>query len=78
MINVMVFGAASEIIGSRNIQLPEGIASVNSVKEYLRQRYPALKGLKSLMVAVNKEYAEDDQPVSPTDEVALIPPVSGG
>src|SRR2546423_3830842 len=31
-----------------------------------------------LLYAVNKEYAERDQALRPADEVALIPPVSGG
>jgi molybdopterin synthase catalytic subunit len=33
---------------------------------------------RSFIVAVNREYADGDVPVRPGDEVALIPPVSGG
>lgn len=31
-----------------------------------------------LVMAVNREYADDDAPLSPGDELALVPPVSGG
>ena len=30
------------------------------------------------MVAINQEYATDDQAIHPGDEIAIIPPVSGG
>jgi molybdopterin synthase sulfur carrier subunit len=40
--------------------------------------YPNLKGLKSLLIAVNNEYAEDSVELLESDEIALIPPVSGG
>ncbi|RYF62770.1 MAG: MoaD/ThiS family protein, partial [Cytophagaceae bacterium] len=39
---------------------------------------PALTGVKSILVAVNSEYAEPDTLLNPSDEIALIPPVSGG
>ena len=34
--------------------------------------------VRSLYIAVNKEYAKDDLVLKETDEIALIPPVSGG
>ncbi|MGL6022222.1 MAG: MoaD/ThiS family protein [Chitinophagaceae bacterium] len=36
------------------------------------------QNLSSLMVAVNQTYAEDKTRLFPKDEIALIPPVSGG
>ncbi len=42
-------------------------------------RFPQLDGMRdSIMFAVNAEYVPADHPVSACDEVALIPPVSGG
>ena len=38
----------------------------------------ALSDRKALGVAVNLEYAQDQDPVGPNDEVALFPPVTGG
>jgi len=44
----------------------------------LKTNYPKLKDIKSLLVAVNSEYAESNLVLSENDEIALIPPVSGG
>ncbi len=38
----------------------------------------ALGDRTALGVAVNQEYAQDQDPVGPNDEVALFPPVTGG
>jgi molybdopterin synthase catalytic subunit len=59
-------------------QLPEG-ASVGDLWAALCADYPELKGLGSSMTfAVNREYVKPDHVLAPNDEVALIPPVSGG
>ena len=45
----------------------------------LTDRYPELSPMRNnLAFAVNQEYARMDAPVSPGDEVAVLPPVSGG
>ncbi|MEE2657529.1 MAG: MoaD/ThiS family protein [Candidatus Latescibacterota bacterium] len=54
-------------------------ATVRDVKAHLIARFPDLAGLAStLAAAVNSEYADEEQVVNPGDEVAFIPPVSGG
>ena len=58
--------------------LPDGSIVADAAAELLRL-YPAIAGDKSrLMIAVNEEYQEHDYPLSEDDEVAFIPPVSGG
>ena len=54
------------------------IATVGELRQWLDKEYTLTADLKACMIAVNQEYAEDDQPIGPTDEIALIPPVSGG
>jgi len=78
-INILAFGIVSEIFGTNciNLQLPHNI-NITSLKQILNQKYPALLQLKSYMVAVNKEYAVTDVLISENDEIAIIPPVSGG
>jgi molybdopterin synthase sulfur carrier subunit len=56
----------------------ENIQTVGALKQWMKQKYPQLQKLTSLAVAVDSEYAEDDQNLVDESEVALIPPVSGG
>jgi molybdopterin synthase sulfur carrier subunit len=44
----------------------------------LIEKYPSFQKLSSLRIAVNEEYAEDHTEIKETDEIVLIPPVSGG
>ena len=78
-VNVLAFGIAKDIFGSFNIdvELPED-ATTFSLKRSLEERYPRLKHLASYMVAVNNEYAQDEGLLTERDEIAIIPPVSGG
>lgn len=78
-ITLISYGIAKDIIGSREMdyEIPEP-ASVESLLASLSERYPKLGDLSSLRVAINSEYAPGNQPISPKDEVVLIPPVSGG
>jgi molybdopterin synthase sulfur carrier subunit len=41
-------------------------------------KYPKLAELVSFLIAVNSEYADDDRVINSGDEVAIIPPTSGG
>jgi len=78
-VTLLNFGIAADIIGERQmmVDLPEGW-TVGDMRQYLAGRYPRLAELASLRFAVNDEYAEEDTPIRPGDEVVLIPPVSGG
>lgn len=78
-LTVIGFGIAKDILGKNTIEieLPE-TASVAQLKVHLYNRYPAFKKLKSLAIAVNSEYAQDDLTLQVKDDIVLIPPVSGG
>jgi molybdopterin converting factor subunit 1 len=79
-VSVMLFAAARELAGAESfaVELTAG-ATVGDLRAELARRVPALAGLlaKSAL-AVNHDFAEDDRVLLPTDEVAIIPPVSGG
>jgi molybdopterin synthase sulfur carrier subunit len=75
---ILLFGAAKDIAGAPVVEKPEHVSDVAALKVWLYEAYPALHQLKSLMIAVNRSYAADSQPVNSTDEIAVIPPVSGG
>jgi molybdopterin synthase sulfur carrier subunit len=78
-INILTFGITKDIIGNRTIEmeLPEG-SSVGYLKQVLLNSFPAFSDLKSLQVAVNEEFASNEFIITSQDEIALIPPVSGG
>ncbi|PZN12639.1 MAG: molybdopterin converting factor subunit 1 [Bacillota bacterium] len=79
-VRVRLFAAVAERWGERELQLavPPG-ATAATVVEYLRARRPEMAQLlDACRLAVNGRYAEPGQPVRGGDEVALIPPVSGG
>lgn len=78
-INILAFGVAKDIFGGStiNVQLTND-ATVSNLKYLLESTYPRLKQLASYMVAVNDEYALDGDTIHERDEIAIIPPVSGG
>ncbi len=76
---ILAFGIAKEIFGGSTIEVElNEQATVSDLKQLLEERYGRLKAIRSYMVAVNNEYAADDKVISATDEIAIIPPVSGG
>lgn len=78
-LEIMAFGITKDIVGKTliNFDLPDG-SSVKELKEKLTENYPEMKALTSLLIAVNEEYGDETHILSERDEIALIPPVSGG
>ena len=79
-IRVKCFAVAREIVGTGElvVELPEG-STLTQLLEQVRRQFPRLEGLAgSLLFSVNREYAPFDKKLAAGDEVALIPPVSGG
>jgi molybdopterin synthase catalytic subunit len=79
-VRVRFFAATRDIVGQRELDLElSGTPTVSILLEELMRRYPELARIvSSVRVAVNREYAEATQALAENDEVALIPPVSGG
>jgi molybdopterin synthase sulfur carrier subunit len=78
-INLKLFGITREIIGKSEDKLVlDEQLTVRTFLENMKRQYPSLAELSSILVAVNNEYAEMDMVLADRDEVALIPPVSGG
>jgi sulfur-carrier protein len=75
---VRAFGVAKEILGGKETLIEMEGQTVASLRQDLMRNYPELAGLRSLLIAVNNVYADDLQSLSETDEIAIIPPVSGG
>ncbi|MEE8325585.1 MAG: molybdopterin converting factor subunit 1 [candidate division NC10 bacterium] len=79
-VQVKLFAAARDIVGQGEVslQLTEG-STVGDLMEHFFTRYPQLKAMAgSLLLAVNREFAERTVKLQEGDEVGVIPPVSGG
>src|SRR5437773_2911861 len=79
-VRVLFFGAARDAAGREELELSlSSQANVASAFAQLRADYPALARFgNSLLLAVNQEYALPDRKISDGDELAVLPPVSGG
>ncbi len=78
-VSILAFGIAKDIFSgpATSMVLSRG-ATVGELKAALELKYSRLGLLVSYMIAVNNEYAQDDLVISERDEIAIIPPVSGG
>jgi molybdopterin converting factor subunit 1 len=79
-VRVRLFASVKEIVGRREVvlELPEGVAASELLQRFAVE-HPRLQALlPSLLVAVNREYVEAARVLRDGDEVAFIPPVSGG
>ena len=79
-IKVLFFGRLKEIVGQSEDSpaLPEG-ASIEDLFATYRAAYPDLANYRSSLVASrNQEFAAWSTPLHAGDEVAFLPPVSGG
>ncbi|MBC7552890.1 MAG: MoaD/ThiS family protein [Taibaiella sp.] len=78
-LTVTGFGIAKDIFSAPEIEVTmDSGATVAALKTLLEGKYPTLAALKSYLVAVNCVYGTPATELKPGDEIALIPPVSGG
>ena len=79
-VTIRLLAGAAEVAGARTIFLPaKGPLTVGMAFSLLCDRYPAFREMDGrLLFAANGEYAPADCRLYPGDELAIIPPVSGG
>jgi molybdopterin synthase catalytic subunit len=80
-VRLLLFGAAREAAGGAQVHALEvaAPATAATVFEEALARFPTLRRFgRSLLVAVNEEYAATGREVKEGDEIAIFPPVSGG
>jgi molybdopterin converting factor subunit 1 len=79
-IKILFFATLRDYVGAKTIELevPSG-TTVARLKESLVKRFPKMMPAQnSIMAAINREYAADEQVIPLDAEIALFPPVSGG
>lgn len=77
MITVHYFAGLREITGKSEEQIDRDTCSVHEMRQWAVERYPDIAHY-AILVAVNEEYALDEDLIHRGDIVAFIPPVSGG
>lgn len=77
---VLFFGVLRDLAGSEgeSVELPSGATAAQLIEIYRARLNGNADLLKSVAIAVNREYAATDTILTDGDEVALLPPVSGG
>lgn len=78
-VRVRFFARLREIAGTETEELKAPMsASVADVYAAMRANHPSLPEPSGVRGAVNHEFVDWDHEVADGDEVAFIPPVSGG
>src|SRR5437899_2453433 len=79
-IDVLFFGQLKDLVGRSSESLALGdCASLRDVVRHYSEKFPSIMQLSSsLALSINQEYATQDAPLHDGDEVAFLPPVSGG
>lgn len=80
---VLLFGKLKDAFGAASIALPEGVGTAAELRARLAELNPDLAELlraKTVRIAVNQELVADEAgtQISASDEIALLPPLSGG
>jgi molybdopterin synthase catalytic subunit len=79
-VRVLFFGLLRDLVGrpSEDSDFPDG-ADLRTIFDGYAERFPRLREMaSSIVVARNQEFAGLDTPVADGDEIAFLPPVSGG
>jgi molybdopterin synthase catalytic subunit len=78
-VHVRLFASYREAagVGHIELELPAGATVKDAIAEIVRA-HPLIAGGRTVVIARNREYAKPDEVLADGDELALIPPVSGG
>lgn len=77
-VNVLAFGIAKEVFGTNHLAIEFDGSTSEDLKQSLEKQFPRLKHLPTYLLAINSEYTTDETIINSNDEIAIIPPVSGG
>ncbi|NWG13884.1 MAG: molybdopterin converting factor subunit 1 [Acidobacteria bacterium] len=79
-LRVLFFASLADITGTSEVELEASPnVTIGAVFATLAARFPLLEPhRKSILFARNSRYATPDTPVQDGDEIAFLPPVSGG
>jgi len=77
---VKFFASARDIVGKKDIEMEiEKNCKVEDIMESIFEEYPELKDMKDqLLISVNKDRTDKNEILKDGDEIAVMPPVTGG
>jgi molybdopterin synthase catalytic subunit len=81
MIIVKLFAILKDIVGTGEIKISTSPTTVSELLQQLSNHYPELSPILSrggILISINQEFAKPDSQLKDGDEVALMPPFSGG
>ena len=80
IVKVLFFASCRDLVGDseREVRLDSGATVADLISEIVSEHPRFVEMAPSLMTSVNQEYMERDSALEDGDEVAFIPPVSGG
>jgi MoaE-MoaD fusion protein len=79
-VRVLFFGVLKDLVGrnSDELSLPDQACAADVVRHYEQSLSKLTGALASIAISINQEYARPEAKLATGDEVALLPPVSGG
>lgn len=79
-VSILFFGPAREAAGRDRAEVPIRLGeAVGDLRSVLAERFPRMApALGTVRFAVNRSFRPDEYALEDRDEVAVIPPVSGG
>nr|BCX01661.1 MAG: molybdopterin converting factor small subunit [Bacteroidota bacterium] len=80
MLRIRLFGPLQDVVGADRVELPHaGPITVSELWTLLEARYPDLSAWRTICrVAVDGRYVRAEAEITDPEEIALLPPVSGG
>ncbi|MCH6268085.1 MULTISPECIES: molybdopterin converting factor subunit 1 [Neobacillus] len=77
MNKILFFAHLRDAVGEEFLRLDVSGKTVAELKAELSEKYD-LPRMETVMTAINEEFASNDEVIQEGDEIAFIPPVSGG
>lgn len=77
LIKVLFFGMLKDTVGKSELELEMPIENTLMLKDFLEKKFPTFSKTNYL-VAVNQNIVREETQINDGDEIALLPPFSGG
>lgn len=77
MNKILFFAHLRELVGEEFVQLDASGKTIAELKDLIAEKY-GIEVPKTVMTAINEEFARNEEVIKDGDTIAFIPPVSGG